>query len=127
MKKQAKRIAAFCVAIVFLVSCDLIGSPQSICDQWLLERDVVLEQMLGDVVPDNHDPIWLRDKLISTRLGNYQDGTDDTPTLIWYKASAQTSFGCVVFGGSQRPNAFIELSADVSVLEPIGFRIIGPN
>lgn len=126
-KRAIRDVAPYCLLPGLVASCDLSTPAESVCNEWLRERDVSHEQMPDGRLPTNFDSSRIAEFFDYEEFGESQNEAYQNSTIVWFSVADGTSMGCIVFEGSDQPNAFVRLSADQSEVEPIDFRIIGPS
>ena len=125
--ENIQQLLLCCLATGLLASCNMSSSPESVCMNWLRERDYTLDQLPSGHAPENFDSSRLRGLFEYEEFGRPQAKQFDDASIVWFETKEGNSVGCIVFRDSQRPTAFVTLSSDVSEVEPVDFRIVGPN
>ena len=125
--KRLLQSAILFFSVAVLTSCDLPRTSQQICDCRFLERETASEYTRLEHAPPHFNEVEFWDEYLAPDPDPEYVRTFLKGTTHWYRNDVGEAIGCRVSEGSDQINAYIELSADDSQLEPQYVRIIGPE
>ena len=124
--KNLTRCTFLLFAVAVLTACDLPRTSQQVCDCRFMKGEAGVGYSRLERAPShfNEDEYW-EDWLDSIEDPEFVSAFR-VRTTHWYRSEAGEAFACVVLEESDQVNAYIVLSADESLSEPLDARMLGP-
>jgi hypothetical protein len=110
------------LCLSLISACGGFQSNKSICDSQILSSKEWKSRLDA---PENYNSEEINGIIDIDPTMEVYVGTFENAELVWYVNERKQSLACIVFEGSDRPNAILKLSEDKSITKPIELRVLG--